>query len=46
MFVSVVYDVASGASIVLAATAFFMLAFLFSPKQGIVIKFFRARQHA
>ncbi|WP_100398323.1 metal ABC transporter permease [Bacillus sp. FJAT-44742] len=46
LFVSVVYDVASGASIVLAATAFFMLAFLFSPKQGIVIKFFRARQHA
>ncbi|PYZ98658.1 manganese ABC transporter permease [Alteribacter lacisalsi] len=43
MFFSVVYDVASGASIVLVATALFALAFFFSPKQGLVFRFFRSR---
>jgi manganese transport system permease protein len=38
LFFSVMYDVASGASIVLAASAFFLLAFLFAPKQGLLFK--------
>jgi manganese transport system permease protein len=38
LFFSVMYDVASGASIVLAATAFFMIAFFFAPKHGLLIK--------
>jgi len=43
MFYSVVYDVASGASIVLVASFFFGLAFFFSPKQGIITRKWRAR---
>ncbi|TVP84994.1 MAG: metal ABC transporter permease [Alkalicoccus sp.] len=38
LFFSVMYDVASGASIVLAASVFFLLAFLFAPKQGLLFK--------
>ena len=36
LWLSVVFNVASGGSIVLVAFAFFVLALLFSPKQGIV----------
>ncbi|MFC0558071.1 metal ABC transporter permease [Halalkalibacter alkalisediminis] len=43
MYYSVVYDVASGASIVLVASFFFGLAFFFSPKQGIITKKWRSR---
>ncbi|MFA9559351.1 metal ABC transporter permease [Evansella sp. AB-rgal1] len=41
LYFSVIYDVASGASIVLAASILFLLAFFFSPKQGIVVRMFR-----
>lgn len=43
IFFSVVYDVASGASIVLVASVLFGIAFLFSPKQGIFTKKWRSR---
>ncbi|TWI57774.1 metal ABC transporter permease [Halalkalibacter nanhaiisediminis] len=43
IFFSVVYDVASGASIVLVASVLFGIAFLFSPKQGILTKKWRSR---
>ncbi|MFD1039457.1 metal ABC transporter permease [Virgibacillus byunsanensis] len=36
LYFSFVYNMASGATIVLAATSMFFLAFLFSPKQGIL----------
>ncbi|MBM7097077.1 MULTISPECIES: metal ABC transporter permease [Alteribacter] len=42
LFFSVVYDVSSGASIVLVASALFCLALFFSPRQGIVFRFFRS----
>lgn len=38
LFFSYSYNLASGASIVLTAVACFILAFLFSPKSGILIK--------
>ncbi|SDN42726.1 metal ABC transporter permease [Alkalicoccus daliensis] len=41
LFFSVVYDVASGASIVLAASSFFVIAFFFAPKQGYFMKLLR-----
>ncbi|WP_246596226.1 metal ABC transporter permease [Bacillus alkalicola] len=41
LFFSVIYDVASGASIVLVASVLFILALFFSPKQGIIPKLFR-----
>ncbi|WP_332690982.1 metal ABC transporter permease [Halalkalibacter lacteus] len=44
MYYSVIYDVASGASIVLVASTLFGLAFFFSPKQGIVTKRLRSRK--
>jgi manganese transport system permease protein len=37
-------NVSSGASIVLVATAFFFLTFLFSPQRGLVIRQIRARR--
>ncbi|WP_216830031.1 metal ABC transporter permease [Alkalihalobacterium elongatum] len=43
IFFSVVYDVASGASIVLVASVIFGLVFFFSPKQGVVTRYFRSR---
>lgn len=43
IFFSVVYDVASGASIVLVASVLFGLAFFFSPKQGVLTKKWRQR---
>src|SRR5699024_4784092 len=36
LFISFVYNLPSGAVIVLAATVLFVIAFLFSPKQGVV----------
>lgn len=36
LYFSFTYNLASGATIVLAATALFFLAFLFSPKQGVI----------
>ncbi|WP_036659719.1 metal ABC transporter permease [Paenisporosarcina sp. HGH0030] len=36
LYFSYTYNLASGATIVLAATVLFILAFLFSPKQGLV----------
>ncbi|MBC6308260.1 metal ABC transporter permease [Listeria sp. FSL L7-1582] len=36
LYFSYMYNLASGASIVLAATALFIIVFLFSPKQGII----------
>ncbi|MFC0473499.1 metal ABC transporter permease [Halalkalibacter kiskunsagensis] len=44
MYYSVIYDVASGASIVLVASTMFGLAFFFSPKQGVVTKKLRSRK--
>lgn len=44
LYLSYYFNFASGASIVLVAVFFFMLAFLFSPREGIVIKAFRRRK--
>ncbi|PRO65128.1 metal ABC transporter permease [Alkalicoccus urumqiensis] len=44
LYFSVLYDVASGASIVLAATSFFAAAFLFGPKYGLIVKAMRRPQ--
>lgn len=41
---SYVYDLASGAAIVLSAASLFILAFLFSPAKGLFTKPFRDRQ--
>jgi manganese transport system permease protein len=38
LFFSVIYDVSSGASIVLVASVLFIIAFFFAPKQGLVFK--------
>ncbi|WP_093048492.1 metal ABC transporter permease [Salipaludibacillus aurantiacus] len=38
LFFSVIYDVSSGASIVLVASVLFAIAFFFAPKQGLVFK--------
>jgi iron/zinc/copper transport system permease protein len=44
MYYSVIYDVASGASIVLVASVLFGLAFFFSPKQGVITRKWRAKK--
>ncbi|WP_234410560.1 metal ABC transporter permease [Caldalkalibacillus mannanilyticus] len=44
LFLSYTLDVSSGAAIVLVATFFFMLAMLFSPKQGILSKAIKTRR--
>lgn len=44
LYFSYDYNLASGAVIVLVATALFGLAFLFSPKQGLVWRFLRTRR--
>lgn len=44
LYFSVEYNLPSGAAIVLVATAFFMIAFLFSPKQGVLWRAFRQKQ--
>lgn len=41
VYYSFIYDVATGASIVLVASIIFMLVFFFSPKNGIVIRWYR-----
>ena len=38
LFLSYSYNLASGAAIVLTTTVFFLIAFLFSPKQNLLIK--------
>ena len=38
LFFSYSYNLASGATIVLTTVVFFMIAFIFSPKQGFIIK--------
>ncbi|PAM96141.1 manganese ABC transporter permease, partial [Flavobacterium sp. IR1] len=45
IYFSVIYDVASGASIVLAASVLFGLAFFFAPKQGIVTKYNKQKRY-
>lgn len=42
VYFSFIYDVATGASIVLVASTLFALSFLFSPKQGLVFQKYRA----
>jgi len=44
LYFSFTYNLASGATIVMVATALFLLTFLFSRKHGIVWKSIRARQ--
>ncbi len=44
LWLSVVLDVASGGTIVLVATSWFFMALLFSPKQGVLARFWRYRQ--
>ena len=44
VYFSFIYDVATGASIVLVASFLFTLAFLFGPKQGVIKKFGACRQ--
>lgn len=44
LFLAFRFNVASGGAIVLVATAFFLLAFLFAPQRGVVAR--RLRQHA
>lgn len=43
IYFSFEYNLPSGPVIVLCATILFVFAFLFSPKQGIVIRFFRTK---
>jgi ABC-type Mn2+/Zn2+ transport system permease subunit len=43
LYASYYLDVASGAAIVLTATAFFVLAFLFAPRRGAAWRLFRRR---
>jgi ABC-type Mn2+/Zn2+ transport system permease subunit/Mn-dependent DtxR family transcriptional regulator len=44
LYLSYHFNFASGASIVLVAVALFLLAFLFSPKEGVVTKLVRRRE--
>jgi len=44
LYLSFTYNLASGATIVLVATALFILSFIFSPKQGILWKSIRSRK--
>lgn len=44
LYYSFVYNLPSGAVIVLVATALFLLAFFFSPKQGLLWRSFRSRK--
>ncbi len=46
LYLSFYLNVASGAAVVLIATSFFVLAFLFAPQRGIVWGFVRGRHHA
>ncbi len=44
LYISFTYNLASGAAIVLVSTILFLLAFFFSPKQGIIWRTRRAKQ--
>jgi iron/zinc/copper transport system permease protein len=44
LYFSFTYNLASGATIVIAATAFFVLVFLFSPKHGLVWKSLKVKK--
>lgn len=44
LYFSYIYNLSSGAVIVLVATLFFALAFLFSPKQGVLWRRIRSRR--
>ena len=44
VYFSFIYDVATGASIVLVASVLFLVSFLFSPKQGLLIQKFRHKK--
>lgn len=44
LYISFLHNMPSGPVIALAATGLFILAFLFSPKQGVVWRFFRANK--
>ncbi|TGB03454.1 metal ABC transporter permease [Halobacillus salinus] len=44
LYFSFTYNLASGATIVMAATALFVLAFLFSPKHGLLWKTLKTRR--
>ena len=44
LYFSFTYNLASGATIVLAATTIFILAFLFSPKQGLIWKMLKVKK--
>ena len=44
LYFSFTYNLASGATIVLAATALFFIAFLFSPKQGVIWRKWSAKK--
>jgi len=44
LYLSFTYNLASGATIVLVATALFILSFIFSPKQGILWKSIQKRK--
>jgi len=44
LYFSVTYNLPSGAIIVLVATVLFLIAFFFSPKQGIFWRLFRSKQ--
>ena len=43
LYASYYLDVASGAAVVLAATLFFILAYLFAPERGLLVNWFRRR---
>lgn len=45
LFFSYSYNLPSGATIVLAAAAFFILAFLFSPTKGLIFDLRRSKHH-
>ncbi|GGG22782.1 manganese transport system membrane protein MntC [Lysinibacillus alkalisoli] len=45
LYISFVYNWPSGAAIVLVTTAFFIVAFLFSPRNGIVWRSLKTRKH-
>lgn len=45
LYFSFTYNLASGATIVLAATAIFFMAFLFSPKQGVLWRKLSAKKN-
>ncbi len=45
LYFSFTYNLASGATIVLAATTIFILAFLFSPKQGLVWRMLKVKRN-